>query len=164
MHNYNFIELKEEDLPYVLKIYNHYVLNTTATFQIEPLKINEMKESFLFKKPCYKSFIIQDNDNICGYVSIGQYKNRGAYDGTAEISIYLDKNYIGRGIGTLSLKYAEEFAKKQNFHVLIAVISEENKGSIKFFEKNNFEKCAHLKEIGMKFGRLIDVVFYQKIL
>lgn len=58
----------------------------------------------------------------------------------------------------------EKMAKKTDIKVLIGVISGDNQQSIKLFEKCGFEKCAHFKKVGEKFGKILDVVAYQKIL
>ena len=64
----------------------------------------------------------------------------------------------------MAIRYIEEFAKKQKLHVLVATICGENEASIHLFAKNGYVKCAHYKEVGQKFGQLLDVVAYQKIL
>lgn len=101
---------------------------------------------------------------ICGYVTLGQHKSRDAYDTTGEIGLYLRPEYTGKGIGSIAVKHIEEFAAKNGFHALIATITAENEQSIRLFEKNGYVKCAHYREVGIKFGRWLDVVAYEKIL
>jgi len=76
----------------------------------------------------------------------------------------LKPDYIGQGIGTKGLKHIEEYARANKLHVLIATICGQNEGSISLFEKQGYFKCAHYKEVGTKFGQLLDVVAYQKII
>ena len=159
-----FKELRNEDLPEVAKIYNHYVLNTTATFHAHPLTLEEMHELVFFENPKYRSFTITDDQALFGYLIITQHKKREAYDGTAEVTVYLKPEYTGKGIGSTAIRFAEELAIKSGIHVLIATICGENNSSIKLFEKNGFAKCAHYKEVGKKFGQWLDVVAYQKVL
>jgi L-amino acid N-acyltransferase YncA len=161
---YHFEEIREENLSKVADIYNHYILNTTATFHAHPLTVDEMREIVFFDNPKYKTFVIFDDHDLYGYLIITQHKKREAYDGTAEVTIYLKPGYTGKGIGSVALRYAEEYAQKYHLHVLIATICGENNTSIKLFEKNGYFKCAHYKEVGRKFGQLLDVVAYQKIL
>lgn len=162
--NYILNELKEEDLPQVADIYNYYVANTTATYHIKPLTIQDMKKIVLFDNPRYRSFVIRKSNIIIGYIILTQHQIREAFKNTAEISIYLNNLFTGKGIGSLCLKYIEDYAKTQGFHVLVATICGENKGSIHLVEKNGYEKCAHYKEVGKKFGRWLDLVAYQKII
>jgi phosphinothricin acetyltransferase len=91
-----------------------------------------------------------------------QHKNREAYDETADVTVYLKNGYTGRGIGSLAIKFIEEYAVRQKIHTLVAGICGENTASIRLFEKNGYRRCAHFKEVGMKLGRRLDVVAYQK--
>jgi L-amino acid N-acyltransferase YncA len=159
-----FEELREEHLPKVLAIYTHYVLNSTATFHSKPLTLEEMKAIVLSENPKYPSFVIIEDEGIRGYVILTQYKNREAYDGTAEVTIYLTPDYTGKGIGSLALKHIETVARKNGFHVLLSVICGENGQSIHLFAQNGYTQCAHYNEVGRKFDRWLDVVVYQKIL
>jgi len=164
MGKYYFHEMKEEYLDKVLQIYTQYVLNTTATFHSRPLTREEMREIVFFNSEKYKTFVICEEAEVCGYVLITQHKKREAYDGTAEVTIYLNPVFIGKGIGSMALRYVEDYARKQKLHVLIATICGENGRSIGLFEKNGYVKCANYKEVGQKFGQLLDVVAYQKII
>lgn len=164
MNQYTLTEMRTEHLVEVLEIYNYYVLNSTATFHIQPLTIDEMKELVFFKEPKYKTFVICMEDRICGYVLITNFKKRQAYDQTAEVTIYLHPEYLEQGMGTVGLSYIEEFARINNLHSLIAIISGDNQKSIKLFEKQGYQKCAHYREVGRKFGLILDVLCYQKII
>lgn len=164
MENYHFYEMDEKYLDEVLQIYTYYVLHTTATFHARPLTRQEMSDLVFFSSEKYKTFVLCKAEQVCGYVLITQHKNREAYDGTAEVTIYLKPSYIGQGLGSMAVKYIDDYAKKQGLHVLVATICGENEASIKLFEKNGYTKCAHYKEVGQKFGKFLDVVAYQKIL
>lgn len=164
MSDYLFKEAREEHISDLLDIYNYYVLNTTATFHSKSLTEEAMKELIFFNNPKYRTFVIVKDEIICGYVLLTQHKSREAYDRTGEVTVYLRPESIGTGIGSLAVKYIEEFAKSKGFHVLIATICGENHQSIKVFERNGYEKCAHYKQVGSKFNQWLDVVAYQKIL
>ena len=158
------VELKESDLKTVKEIYDHYILNSTATFHTDLISIEELKNTILIAHPKYKSFLINYKDEPCGFCYISQYKKRQAYDRTAEITIYLKPECSGKGIGNETLKLLEAIASDNGIRVLIGIIAGENLSSIKLFEKCGFEKCAHFKKVGEKFDRIIDVVAYQKVL
>jgi phosphinothricin acetyltransferase len=104
-----------------------------------------------------------DNE-CCGFCYFSQYKKRQAYDRTAEISLYLKPEYTGRGIGKDVLTYLENVAKQNGISVLIGIISGDNENSIKLFERTGYEKCAHFRQVGEKFNKILDVVSYQKII
>jgi phosphinothricin acetyltransferase len=156
--------MKEDYLDAVHQIYMHYILNTTATFHARQLSREEMRKIVFSDSDKYKTFVVLDADQVCGYALISQHKNREAYDETAEISIYLQTGYAGKGLGSFALKHVEDYARQQQLHVLIATICGENEASIRLFSQNGYEKCAHYREVGQKFGQRLDIVAYQKIL
>ena len=162
--NIEFADLTEADLEFVMEIYNFYIENSTATYYTENISIDELKEFIPVQHIKYKSFLINIDNEPIGFCYISQYKKRQAYDRTAELSLYLKPGYTGRGIGNIALAYLEKKAKDNGISVLIGIISEDNENSIKLFEKNGYEKCAHYKQVGEKFNKILDVVSYQKIL
>jgi L-amino acid N-acyltransferase YncA len=164
VENVHFDEMKEEYLDEVLAIYSHYVLSTTATFHDRVLTTGEMREIVFFDTPRYKTFVIFKDNRLCGYVFIAQHKKREAYDGTAEVSVYLRPGESGKGIGSLALGHIEQYARNQGLHVLIATICGQNEESVGLFAKNGYRQCAHYREVGRKFGQLLDIGAYQKIL
>lgn len=164
METYQFNAIQETDLPQVLEIYNHYVVNSTATFHLNPLTLNELKELVCFNSPKYQTFTIRRAGQLYGYVLLTRHKVRPAYDHTAEVTVYLDPHFTHQGVGTLALQYIEAFARTKQFHVLVATICGENQSSIRLFEKNGYQKCAHFREVGQKFGRWLDSTAFQKIL
>lgn len=164
MSNYTFQEAKEEHLAALLEIYNYYVLNTTATFHASPLSVTDMRKLVLFDDCKYRTFVIKEYEVIMGYVLLTQHKTREAYDRTGEVTVYLQHNFTGFGVGSRAVQYIEEFARDKGFHVLIATICGDNDKSIQMFERNGYEKCAHYKQVGRKFDQWLDVVAYQKLL
>ena len=130
----------------------------------QPLSLDDMRKLVFFTNPKYKTFVMLEKQRLCGYVLLTRYKSREAYDGTAEVTIYLHLDTLGKGLGSLALTSIEEIARQQQFHVLIGIICGENSRSINLFEKHGYTKCAHYREVGKKFGRWLDVVDYQKIL
>lgn len=157
-----FRELEESDLGEIKNIYDYYVISSTATFHTEPITFEELKEFIYFGHPRYKSYAVILDGKMCGYCYATYYKKRQAYNRTAEVTIYLNHEYIGRGLGLAALQYLESAVKEAGLKVLLGVISGDNKGSIRAFEKAGYEQCALFKNVGEKFGKIIDVVVYQK--
>jgi L-amino acid N-acyltransferase YncA len=156
--------LLEKDLETVKEIYDFYILNSTATFHTEPISIDELKESLPFHHSKYKSFLIRFDKHICGFCYVNQYKKRQAYDRTAEVTIYIKPDYTGKGIGKFALHSLEDLAKTVELKVLIGIISGDNQASIGLFENCGYELCARFKQVGEKFGKIIDIVAFQKII
>ncbi len=160
-----FAATEEHHVSAIRDIYNYYVLNTTVTFHAEALDDEEMRSILFFKNPRFCSYTILGNeDQVAGYLILGYYKPRQAYDYTAEVTIYLHPEWIGKGIGRKAMLYIEEIAKQKKFHALLGVICSENETSIELFKKFGYWECAHFKEVGLKYNRLLDVVVYEKLI
>lgn len=162
--NIDFTPVRTDDLEQVRQLYNYYVVNTTATYHIHEISLEEISGMIPVNHPKYLSFLIHYDKVVCGYCYLGQYKKREAYDRTAEVTIYLKPEYSGKGIGLKAIEFLQRKAEDLGIAVLIGIISGDNRASIRLFEKAGFEKCAHFREIGEKFGKILDVVAYQKII
>ncbi len=159
-----FKAISEKDFPVIKQIYDHYILHSTATFHTEEISLEELKEIIPLGHDRYKSFLIYDKEDVCGYCYMAPYKKRQAYDRSAEVTLYLKPDCTGLGIGRIVLQKMEEVASVSNIKVLLGIITGENTGSIRLFEGSGYEKCAHFKGVGEKFNRVLDVVAYQKML
>lgn len=84
----------------------------------------------------------------------------GRFDGT----LYLKPEFTGKGIGREAVAFIEGIAIDKKIKVLVASVSSENIASIKLCQRMGYEQCAHYREVGEKFGRILDVIDYQKIL
>jgi phosphinothricin acetyltransferase len=158
----SFRVIQTKDLHFVKKIYDDYIINTTSTFHTDPMDISKLKEMMIIGNTVYPSYIISEGGLDCGYCYLSEYKNRQAYRRTAEVTIYLKNEFTGRGIGRRAMEFITQKAGNSSIKNLIAIISGENLASIRFIERSGFIKCGHIKNAGEKFGRLLDVVFYQK--
>jgi len=157
-----FKRISKENIADALAIYNWYVLNSTATFHLEAVPQEELERMVSMGHSKYESFIIEYDNEVSGFCYLSQFRYKEAYDSSAEITLYLNQNSRGKGIGKETLKYLENKAKKNGINNLVAVITEGNSASIKLFEKDKYFKVGHLKKIGVKFGEALDVVSYQK--
>ncbi|MFA5865852.1 MAG: N-acetyltransferase family protein [Phycisphaerae bacterium] len=164
MKEINFKSIEEEDLPVVLDIYNHYILTTTVTFRLDPIPMETLRSFIFLNHSRYKTYLIYYLSEIAGFCFLTQYKNLEAYDRTSEIGIYLKPDFTHRGLGTQAVKYLEKVAVVNGIKMLIASISGENTASIKLFRKLEYEECGHFKRVGEKWGRIIDVVYFQRSL
>jgi phosphinothricin acetyltransferase len=156
------VPVTRNDIGTILSIYNYYVKNSTATFHSIPLTPEELGEFIYISHPKYPSFMIMEKNEPAGYCFLTQYKKRQAYDRSAELSIYLKPGFTGIGIGSTALYHLEAAAKASGIRVLVGTICGENSASIRLMEKAGFSRCACLKNIGEKFGKVMDVVMYQK--
>ncbi|MEL4307533.1 GNAT family N-acetyltransferase [Joostella sp. CR20] len=157
-----FTPIQETDLPKVKGIYDWYIANSTATFHTEPISLEELKELLYFNHHLYHSFLIYADDELAGYCFTTHFKKRQAYNRTAEVTIYLKDGFGGKGIGKKSLYFLEEKARVNGIKNLLGIITGDNTGSISLFQKCGYFECANFKNVGEKFGKILDVVAYQK--
>lgn len=157
-----FKPLEPTDMEFACSVYNYYVLKSTATFHTEPVSVDAFASGLPMNHSLYQSYLITCEGKPCGYVYLGNWKPRQAYNRSDEVTLYIEKDFHGKGIGKNSLMFIEAEARKRGIKNLLGVITFENKASIHLFEKSGFQKVGHLKNIGEKFGRLLDVVTYQK--
>lgn len=156
--------LEEKDLSLIKDIYNYYIANSTATFHTGSVGEDDLKDILPIGDSRFRSFVIYFKNEVAGYCYLGRYKPRAAYDRTAEITIYLKPEFFGKGIGKEVMLQMEQKALEVGIVVLMGIITAENESSVKLFERLGYEKCGHFKQVGEKFGRILDVVAYQKLL
>jgi L-amino acid N-acyltransferase YncA len=154
----------DADVARLLPVYNHYVRTDTATFHTQEIDEATFRDLLFPGYPRYDSWTIQADGVLAGYVILARYKPREAYDGSAEVTIYLDPTYPNKGLGTAAVTFVEGVAVERQFHNLLAIICGENTASIRLFEKLGYQKCAHYHQVGKKFGRWLDIVSYEKLL
>lgn len=164
MDNIRFEETRDDYIPEITDIYNHYILNSTATFHTKKMSPEDIRGIVYTGDPRFPSFALLDGETVCGYCILTPFKKREAYDGTAEVTVYLKSEYIGKGLGKRAIFFLEDVAHSKGFHVLLAVICGENVQSMELFNKMGYSQCAHYREVGRKFGRMLDVISYQKII
>ena len=154
--------VKVEDAKEIVDIYNHYILNTNVTFEVEALASGEMAKR-IEKKTKDNPWIVYEEDNkILGYAYVGEFRERMAYKFTKEVTIYLDKSVVRRGIGRKLMEALIERCKKEyDIHTLISVVTVPNASSISIHKKFGFERVGYFKEVGFKNNKWLDVEYLQ---
>jgi L-amino acid N-acyltransferase YncA/GrpB-like predicted nucleotidyltransferase (UPF0157 family) len=152
------------DMDAITEIYNEVILTTTATFDTEPKTTTERLQWFQSHDKRHPIWVATLDGKVVGWISLSKWSDRPAYDDTAETSFYVKSEHRGKGIGTTLLRVLVEEAQKLQFHTLIARISGESDVSLHVHENFNFVQVGILKEVGRKFGKLLDVHVLQKML
>ncbi len=158
------VPMDERYLGDALAVYRWYVLNTTATFQIAEPTLDQMRSLLFFPLPRYRSFALLSDGAFAGYGILTRFKEREAFDRTAEVTVYLAHDLTGRGLGHLMLARLEEAARSAGLHALIALVTGNNEASRKLFLRAGYSECALYREVGFKFGLALDLVCFEKIL
>lgn len=147
----------------IMKIFNHYIENSTAAFP--PSALPEQFFVMLLEKskgfPAY-AIIDSENDEVLGFCMLSAYNPFSTFKETATISYFISKDHVGKGIGALCLQKLEAEALQSGIKHIIAEISSINQGSLNFHSKHGFKVCGTLKNIGYKLDQQFDVIYMQK--
>jgi phosphinothricin acetyltransferase len=157
-------DIRPDDAQAVCDIYNHYVLNTTITFEEEPVPAEAMRRRIEEFTRAHPWLVDRDEERISGYAYACPWKTRSAYRHTVESAIYLRPESVGRGIGKRLYAALLERLKAQGVRAVIGGIAQPNPASVALHEKLGFEKVGHFKAVGYKFGQWIDVGYWQVLL
>jgi len=152
------------DLYRITDIYNWAVENTTASFDINPQTVEQRALWFSHYGDRHPVVVYEIDSYVVGYASLSEFRSKEGYKNTCELSVYIDPQYQRRGIGHKLMGHVIELGKKLGFHIIMSGITADNEISIKMHEKFGFENCGHMKEVGFKFGRYLDCLFYQLII
>ena len=150
----------------ILAIFNDAIANSTALYDYKPRTIEMMTGWFDAKAKGKFPVIGIENDSgeLMGFASYGTFRGWPAYKYSVEHSVYVDARFRGQGIGKLLLKEIIAAAQSQNYHCLVGGIDATNSVSIRLHESLGFVHCGTIRHAGFKFGRWLDLAFYQLIL
>lgn len=153
------------DAERICGIYNHYVLNSTITFEEFPVTPTQMANRIRNTQSASLPWLVSAvDDEILGYAYAHRWKERAAYRHSAEITVYVRHGLDRNGTGTQLYDRLLPTVKSCGMHAAIGGVALPNEASIKLHQKFGFEKVAHFKEVGFKFNRWIDVTYWQVIL
>ncbi|MEQ5834994.1 arsinothricin resistance N-acetyltransferase ArsN1 family B [Marinobacter sp. NFXS9] len=146
----------------IADIYNHYIEQTVITFEEEPVTADTMAARI---RACQDRglpwLVLEEAEQVAGFAYAGEWIARPAYRYAVEVTVYLDHAQVRRGQG--SRLYEALFAelRERGIHTVIGLIALPNDASIALHEKMGMDKVAHLREVGFKFGRWLDVGYWQ---
>lgn len=152
------------DIEELTEIYNWAVVHTTATFDIVPQTVEARLAWFHHYGGKYPLLVAELDGRVAGYSSLSRFREKEAYARTVEVSVYVHPDFQGKGLGNRLLTEVLQQARELGHHVVMAGITAGNDISIKMHEKNGFELCGTFRELGWKFDRWLDVLFYQLVL
>jgi L-amino acid N-acyltransferase YncA len=160
---FNVRDAAADDAGAIVAIYNHFVANTTISFEEEPVSAAAMQLRMTDVTAGGLPWIVAEIDGkVAGYAYATKWRVRPAYRFAVESSVYLSQDFSGRGLGTAL--YAELIGRLRacGIHLVIGGIALPNPASIALHEKMGYEKVAHFSEVGRKFERWIDVGYWQR--
>lgn len=160
-------EARAEDLPHVREIYNHYVANSTVTFDEDAMTLKEWKDKYAYLRKLGMPFIVAESSTgqILGYALVTPWKQKRAYRFTVENSIYLGAASTGKGLGPVLMQELIDRSKAAGLKEMIAVIADKGaEASIKMHENFGFVEIGRMGRVGYKFERWLGTVLMQKSL
>jgi phosphinothricin acetyltransferase len=152
------------DLVAITGIYNEAILTTTATFDTDPKIPEERVGWFQAHDERHPIFVAVLDGTVVGWASLSRWSERPAYDNTGETSFYVKAEHRGQGIGRKLKEAIIEEARRLRFHTIIARVAGESSVSLHLNEDFGFVHIGTMKEVGRKFGKLLDVHILQKML
>jgi L-amino acid N-acyltransferase YncA len=149
----------------IADIYNHYVQNTVITFEENAVSPDEMAVRITEVLGHGLPWLVAELDGrIVGYSYASKWKSRAAYRQSVETTIYLRRGSEGRGIGKKLYAALFPMLRERGIHAVIGGAALPNAASASLHEALGFEQVATFREVGFKFGRRIDVAYWQLIL
>jgi L-amino acid N-acyltransferase YncA len=152
-----------DDLPAIVAIYNSTIPSRQVTADTEPVSVESRMAWFAEHRPDRRPlWVVEDGQAIIGWLSYSNFYGRPAYDGTAELSIYIDERSRGKGLGRHLLAQAIDFAPGIGIHTLLGFIFGHNLPSLRLFEAFGFERWANMPRVATLDGVERDLVILGK--
>ena len=162
---YQIDDAVEADLPDILAMYNDVIATSTAVYSELPVTLENRQEWFRARvAQGYPVLVARDDTGVIGYATFGDFRSWPGYRFTVEHSVHIRADRRGRGVGTRLMEALLPRARALGKHVMIGGIDADNAASIRMHERLGFERTAHLKQVGWKFDRWLDLVFMQRTL
>ncbi len=154
---------QQQDLPALLAIYNHEILNGVATFDLQPKSLAERQSWFdEHNKNNHPLLVAEQDGEVLGYASLSRYAEKAAYNSTVELSVYIAPSARRQGIASQLMPAVIDLAKKDNAtHLIVSLITGTNLASITLHQKFGFNKVGTLHQVGYKHEQFLDVHIYE---
>lgn len=150
-----------DDAQRICEIYNYFIENTVITFEEKSLSPDLMSERIKAISESFPYLVYESQGRLIGYAYAARFRPREAYRYTAELSIYVDNDCQRQGAGSALMEALLEELRRRNFHSATGIIALPNEKSVRLHERFGFIKTGHIKEVGFKFNKWIDVGYWQ---
>ncbi|MEW6022352.1 MAG: arsinothricin resistance N-acetyltransferase ArsN1 family B [Pseudomonadota bacterium] len=153
---------RDADADVICAIYNHYVATTTISFEEAPVAPAEMAQRIAAVLEADLPWLVMlEGETLIGYAYATKWRVRAAYRYSVESSIYMARESAGQGAGRMLYEALLTELRAHDLHLVIGGIAQPNEASVRLHERLGFQKVAHFSEVGLKFGRWIDVAYWQ---
>ncbi|MGL5786169.1 MAG: GNAT family N-acetyltransferase [Bacteroidales bacterium] len=153
-------QLNHNQIGKIQSIYNHYVLHSTATFDIHIPSVAAFSDRMNSIAAKYPFLVCMQGSEIAGYAYASEFRSKDAFDKTVELTIYLHPEVQGKGIGSLLMSTLLQKLKEKEFITAVSVVTQPNAASEKLHRKFGFISIGTLPNAGVKFGNNQSITFY----
>ncbi|SHP81003.1 sortase-like acyltransferase [Mycobacteroides abscessus subsp. abscessus] len=157
-------EANLKDIEPIMDIYNQGIEDRIATLESEAKDLLYMKNWFEQHRDRYKVIVAEQEGDVLGWAAINQYSSRCAYAGVGDLSIYIAREYRGKGVGSLLLKEMEKVAIENGFYKIVLFTFPYNKIGQALYNKNGFQEVGTFKNQGILDGKFVDVMAMEKMI
>jgi phosphinothricin acetyltransferase len=153
------------DLPGVLDILNHYVVNNHCTFDTRPWSVEQKQDWFdqFSHEGRHRLLIAKSGELLLGYAHSSRWRPKDAYDITVETTVYIHPEQRSRGLGYRLLQRLLEELEGTGVHSAVAGIAQPNEASNRLHERLGYQKVGTFHRVGLKFDQYWDVTWYQRL-
>jgi phosphinothricin acetyltransferase len=156
---------RREDIPAITRIYNQGIADRVATLEVDDKTEDDVTTWLLEERPTrYAVLVAESNGTIAGWAALRPYSHRCAYADVADLSVYVERDARGKGVGEQLLAALEESARSDDFHKIVLFTLPFNESGKRLYRKRGFREVGTLREQGSLDGRLVDVLIMEKIL
>ena len=154
----------QDDLAQLTEIYNHYVIHTTITFDVDPFTVESRQAWFdtHVNDPRHRLFAAEEGGRVVGYASTSRFRQKAAYDTMVEASVYCSPTAVGRGIGRSLYQMLFESIAGEDINRIVAGVTLPNDSSIALHRRFGFKPVGTFSANGRKFGRYWDVAWFER--
>lgn len=155
-------DAQEGDFKAIADIYNHYIRHTVVTFEEDDVTPADMAARVhKVAAECFWWLVVEEGGQVLGYAYATKWQSRAAYRHSVEISVYLHHEHAGKGYGTALYEALFQRLRTRGLHTVIGGVALPNPASERLHGKFGMTKVAHFREVGHKFGKWIDVGYWQ---
>ena len=154
----------DSDLPALTEIYNHYVVNTSITFDVTPFAPEQRRQWFSdhTANPRHRLIVAEENGQVLGYATTSRFRPKPAYDTTVESTVYCRVDAVRRGLGTRLYRALFELIAAEDVHQIVAGVTLPNPASLALHARLGFRPVGVFPRVGRKFDRYWDVAWFER--
>jgi L-amino acid N-acyltransferase YncA len=151
-----------EDAAAIVSIYEPYILNTSITFEYEPVSVEAFQKRMENVMKQFPWLVCGVDGKVVGYAYCARFKERAAFDWDCECSVYIDEQYHRRGIGTALYHRLFDLVKEQGYYTIYSLITYSHKSSVELHKKFGFTEVGVYEKTGYKFNQWWDLLVMEK--